>query len=431
MLARLRHHLPALGSILVRGLGVAAGFGVALLVGRNWGPEANGVYALVTQTAIFLATLVAGGMDLSVTRFFAATIGQGKRVAVQSFLRIVALTFGLVVVVVCTAWLGSDWLGVTDLFAPRGALALLSAMVVARALTRILGAALRAHGRYAFGQAIDGLFIPVIVLLALVSGLLADVGAALDLTAFAGGIAVACGFAASLAALRRGKDRLPAEIVPLRPMVVAAIPLWGLSLALSLTDWYGLATVAAQHGTHDAGLYRIAMQFASALSIVLMSLFSVFSPQVSAAHAIGDWPKVARLARSATRLGSALVVPPATILILAAPWILSFIGPEFAEASTMMRLAVFAQILGVMLGPPGLVLAMVGHERVVFAISVVCTGAMLVVTPIAALYLGATGVVLSLSAVTIARNVCEFTALRRLTGVNGLTGRFAPPARGA
>ena len=423
MLAALRHHLPALGSVAVRGLGVLAGFGTTFLIGRSWGPEANGVYALVTQTAIFLAIVAVGGLDLGVVRFFAAPLARGNRIAPASLWRTLALTAGLAGVVIAALLIVRAAFGAAILGPlPAAVLPALIVLLAARALIRALGAVLRAHGRYILGQAIDGLFIPAIIVVPLLAGLLPDVEAALGVTAAAALLSVAIGLAASLRAIRRPGRHAPVEHIPFKAMLAASVPLWALILAQYIADWYGLATVAAQLGTHEAGLYRVAMQFASAFTIVSMSLYNVYSPQVSAAHAIGDWDEVARLARSATRLGSLLVLPPALLLALAAPWVLSLIGPEFVAAGTAMRCAIAGQMLFVALGPPGLVLAMVGHERVLFAISLACMLAMLVLAPLAALHWGIVGVVLAISTVTVGRNLAEWLALRRLTGVNALTG---------
>ena len=425
MLATLRHHLPALGSVAVRGLGVLAGIGTTFLIGRNWGPEANGTYALVTQTAIFLAVVAVGGLDMGVVRFFAAPLARGNRIAVASLWRTLALTLALTTAVIAATLLvravfGPDLLGPL----PTAALPALIVLLAARALIRALGAVLRAHRHYLLGQAIDGLFIPAMIVTPLALGLLPDVEAALLATAAAGLLSVGIGFAASLRAIRGPGRHAPVEHIPFRALLVASVPLWALILAQVIADWYGLATVAAQLGTHEAGLYRVAMQFASAFTIVSVSLYNVYSPQVSAAHATGDWDEVARLARSATRLGSLLVLPPALLLALATPWVLSFIGPEFVAASTAMRCAIVGQMLFVALGPPGLVLAMVGHERVMFVISLACMGTMLVLAPLAALHGGIVGVVLAISAVTVGRNLAEWVALHRLTGVNALTGAY-------
>ena len=199
MLATLRHHLPALGSVAVRGLGVLAGFGTTFLIGRNWGPEANGTYALVTQTAIFLAVVAVGGLDMGVVRFFAAPLARGNRIAVASLWRTLALTLALTTAVIAATLLvravfGPDLLGPL----PTAALPALIVLLAARALIRALGAVLRAHRHYLLGQAIDGLFIPAMIVTPLALGLLPDVEAALLATAAAGLLSVGIGFAASL-----------------------------------------------------------------------------------------------------------------------------------------------------------------------------------------------------------------------------------------
>lgn len=432
MRLQIKRHSSALSAIFVRGLGVVAGFAITLAVGRNWGPEANGVYAIVTQTAIFVAVLVAGGLDVAIVRYFAAAIGRGHRVALASILYVLGITLALVSVAIviiqlCRGWL-TEFGGLPEI--SEGLISLLLAMIAARAFTRVLSGIARAYGYNVFGQAIDGLIIPAIVLGPLMLGLLPDVEATLEITAIAGVIAVVVGLIVCRTAFDRQTPHTPIEQVPIRSMLTAAVPLWGLGLALNISDWYGLTIVMAHQGPHDAGLYRVAVQFASAFTIVSVSLFGVYSPRISAAHATGDWRKVAQIASTATRLGTALVLPAGLLLVIAAPHILLPIGSEFVEGSTMMRVAVMGQVLCVALGPPGITLVMIGRERIVFAISVACMLWALLIAPIAAASLGALGVIISLSSANIIRSLAEFFVLRHLTGVNSITGRYSPPHHG-
>ena len=63
------------------------GFAITWFIGNRMGPVANGHYALITQTAMFLSVAAAGGIDLAMVRDFSAATAHGLRPARQSFIR--------------------------------------------------------------------------------------------------------------------------------------------------------------------------------------------------------------------------------------------------------------------------------------------------------------------------------------------------------
>ena len=67
-LGLLLRNKAALGALIVRGTGVTAGFALTYLIARWFGPEANGIYALIVQSAMFLSVVAVGGLDLAVVR---------------------------------------------------------------------------------------------------------------------------------------------------------------------------------------------------------------------------------------------------------------------------------------------------------------------------------------------------------------------------
>src|SRR5258705_7595800 len=80
-------HRQSLASLTMRAAGVLAGFVVTVLIGRWFGPRANGQYAIVTQTAMFLSIVAVGGLDLAVGREFSRTQAAGKKPGLRTFRR--------------------------------------------------------------------------------------------------------------------------------------------------------------------------------------------------------------------------------------------------------------------------------------------------------------------------------------------------------
>ncbi len=420
-LPALRHHLNSLISLAIRGTSIAAGFGVTLLIGRMFGPAANGHYALITQTGMFLSVVVVGGVDLAITREFSAAVASRLPIRTGSFLRVVGYTMLIAVTLGALLELGGRPL-LGRLFngeVPANSLTILMLIMLSRALTRTLGAVLRSQQDYSWGQSVEVLLIPVIVVVLLSLGSASDVEQVLWMTAIVG---LAVGVAAFFTCFRHVARSAAAFDVPMSRILKVALPLWGVAIFLNITDWYGLATVSHVLGVYSAGLYRVAAQVASVLSIITMGLFSIYSPQFAEAYASRDIPRLARLAKSASRLSTVFSLPLAVLLFLFAEPVLHLFGPEFVAGKGVLRIMVVGQAMFTITGQAGLLLAMTGHERINLMITIAGTALLLIAAPLAGKFAGLEGVAAGLALVMIGRNLASLYYVYRLHGINVLTG---------
>lgn len=420
---QLKRHMHSLVALAVRGLSVLVGFGVTFFIARQLGPVANGQYALITQTAMFLSVLAVGGIDMAVVREFSAAVARGIAIERATFVKVTLYSMSFALLIILILLLSGDHLLalIVKSAIPSGALVLLCMILVSRTLTRIMSAVLRSQKSYLLGQSVEVLLIPAVVLACIVFGWLRTIEDVLWGTAIAGLATGLIGIAASLKFTRADPSALR---VPMRAILRVAMPLWGVAIALNIADWYSLATVSAVMGVYDAGLYRVALQIGTVLSIVSMGLFSVFSAQISAAHAAGDRREVAHLSRSATWLSTVLVLPAAAVLLIFAEPILALIGPQFVEVANVLRVVVIGQTIYTITGPSGLTLALTGNERINLRITIISTGSLLIVAPIAAHLAGLLGVAAYVSLILVARNLASLIAVYRLEGINVMTGRI-------
>ena len=148
VLAYIKLHFQSLVSIAIRAASVVLGFLITYYIGHNFGPLANGQYALLTQTALFLSILAVGGMDLSVVRHFSATVAFKVPLARLSLLRALLYSLGAASLIVAL-------LGVTHSFIlqmmfkthmPVHGVMILAAMLAVRTTTRVTAAVLRSQG---------------------------------------------------------------------------------------------------------------------------------------------------------------------------------------------------------------------------------------------------------------------------------------------
>lgn len=410
----------------IRIFGVGLGYLIIIIIGRTWGPEANGVYALVTQTAMFLSMVAIGGLDLSAVRHLSAVEAQQARVSSGALVGLFALTAALILIpIALLAFGGPTILGwIVDGQFSALAIAALAMTLAARAVTRMVSAVLRTQGFFLIGQSFDIVVIPLLLIGILLAGLVASIDDLLSWMIVTGGASIMLAIGTMLTIhWQRAKGTIAERNVSVRAIMAGALPLWGVTVSATFADWYGLAVVTAQHGLADAGVFRVVMQIAVAFSIISTGLFAVYSPRLGAAQSLGDWDKVARLVRSATWLSAALILPAAIILAIFARPVLAIVGAEFTVGTIWLQIAIAGQFLFAVLGPAGLTLAMTGFARINFMITVTSLTALLILAPLAASQLGPLGVVICISLLLVLRNLASVIFVRTKLGINAFTGR--------
>ena len=90
---------------------------------------------------------------------------------------------------------------------------------------------------------------------------------------------------------------------------------------------------------------------------------TVSGPRLAAAYRNGRLADVLSTFRSATFLGSLLVVPLAAGLWVTSPWILGVFGPEFIAGAPVLQVLVLGAIVSAVAGPYGELLIAAGKEH--------------------------------------------------------------------
>jgi O-antigen/teichoic acid export membrane protein len=414
--------MASIVSLVIRGISILAGFAITWFIGHTMGPAANGQYALVTQTALFLSIVGLLGIDVAVVRHFSATVTSGILLNRMTMFRVAAIAMALMAIIALALWAGAGffWHRLFGNVVPLTMMPVVCILLVGRGGSRLFGAILRSQHAFKLGQVIDVALIPTIVALIVAVGLLHTVQQVLWVTALTAVGATIIGLFATLRHTAPGKATLQ---LPLRTILASSLPLWGSGIFANIGDWYGLFVAAKMLGAHETGLFRVAAQAAAIMQIVSLSLMSVYMPRISAASHSGDKAWLGRLTHSATRLSMVCGVPIAAILLIFAEPLLGLIGPEFVVSASVLRVLVIGQLAFTITGPGGIALAMTGHERLNLLITTASVVLLFVIVPMATHTLGLVGLAASMSALMVARNLTAFVLVWKVVGVNVMTGR--------
>jgi O-antigen/teichoic acid export membrane protein len=419
--ALLKRHFQSIMSLAIRGASVAAGFAVTVLIGRLFGPEANGHYALITQTAMFLSVVAVGGIDLAVTRKFSAAVAQNVLIERRSLIKILGYSLLFAAILILALYNGGT--PVMKLMfkgeVPQDAIPVLILIMISRTLTRLLGAVLRSQKAYIWGQCIEVLLIPSIVLVYIAIGLAPGVEQVLWMTALTG---LLVGFAAFLhvPALQHQQAG--------RAACADARDIAGRAASVGRGDlpqhrglvwprhrfrhaWHLRGGAVSRCG---AGCGHIDDHHDGAVQRVLAAVRR---------GPCGGQYEARRPSRGAgDRLSVIFCLPAAVLIFLFAGPVLRIFGPEFDQATTVLRIVIVGQAIYTMTGPSGLILAMTGHERTNLVQTIGSSALLLISAPLAARYGGLLGIAICMSAVVILRNLASIWSVRRLTGINVFAG---------
>lgn len=401
-LFKARYHTSTLLALIVRAASVIAAFAVTYLLGHQLGPEATGQYALVNQTAIFLAAIGLVGLDVSVVRHFSKAMAEKLPLTLRSLVRVLATGLGMLGAVIVVLWLGGDfaWDWLFGGTVPQQLFWTLCALSLARAGGQLLAGLLRSQGHTTMSQTFAALVIPAGTAAFLILGLADDVASALWAGALVGVGSIVIGIAMMARHVGHGTNVVD---IPLGPVLKSSLPLWGVGISMNLNQWYILYVAAQLFSAADVGLIRVSVQIASLLQIIGTTIFSVYSASISAAFHAQDPGKAARLARTAVRVSMAAAVPFTLAILFGGEFLLGLIGPEFVTALPLLWIMTIGNLAFVFFGPAGLVLAMSGKERANLAITVSGTAALLVCLPIAGRLWGLQGMTACMVVISILR----------------------------
>jgi len=356
-------------------LGAMGGLGFAYFTVLWSGAASYGNAELFLTVVTIVAVLGRLGLDGAVVRFFAAYQSENRWAAIREALRwsmvrvlLASVLLSVVVQLSCELW-GRTYTGefheAMRWFVPAA---------VMYAMAGFAAEALRGLGRmlpYAILQ--QG---PMLAAAAAVFVFTLDAPWALALAAIAWGVVGVVWLAIVLA----NSPRPPASLRTQDPSQVptqvhseiwaVAKPMWWSGALYLVMSWTDTLMVGHFMTSTDLGVYRFVFRFAALITFSQFAINAIAAPTFSALHAQNDGSEMKRSVRRIGWLNMAFATPVFGCLLLAAPWVTQFFGPEFTttEALTALLILAAAQWINALCGPVLYLLNMTGRERVALKI---------------------------------------------------------------
>jgi O-antigen/teichoic acid export membrane protein len=141
-------------------------------------------------------------------------------------------------------------------------------------------------------------------------------------------------------AFMRGKLPRTSRSMPLRPMLTFSLPLFVSSLTLTILNWADVLLVALMTLDYSlTGIYYIAANSITALSILWIPLTTTILPAVAAKHGLGKSDDVAGIMRVSSRYLMYMILPACLGLAAISRTALDFFyGPTYVEGALSLSI---------------------------------------------------------------------------------------------
>jgi O-antigen/teichoic acid export membrane protein len=337
--------------------GVAAAFGVQVLLGRTLPAGGLALVTIAVQVAFVASAGARFGMDVAAVRLVAIARGAGEPATLRSLVERCAGVAAVASVVAAAAIAA-----VAPLTGDRaGAIAIGAAGLPFIAVASVYLGATRGLKRMGPTLAVFWIGQPVVwIVLAAVA---IAAGGETDAAVAAYGVSWAIAAVAARALWRAataGMGDAQAPRAEVRAAIAYGLPRAPSALLAQALFWGDLFVLA--HYRHGASLdaYAAAGRVSQLVLLFLTSANLIFAPFAADLHARGERARLDALFKQATRWALAGTLPAAIVLAVAAPEALRAFGPGYDQGATPLRIMLVGQTVNVATGGVAFVLIMVG-----------------------------------------------------------------------
>ncbi len=358
----------AIGSFIVKTLGVGALFLSQVCLARMMGAQNYGQYIYVLTWMNFLVLAGKAGFDIASVRYVAAYHGVGEWGLLKGFLRRgsqIAMTASMLISLLAAlcVWFFRNAIG--HEFAGLFWISFLILPVAA--FSAILGAYLLGLKRVVLAQAPTQIFTPLL----LTTGVFVIW---LSLDKNPGALAVmtthlVTGVMVFMALAWLWRASLPGKMAEARPLYRTkewshtALSMFLIVGLFGVVEHAGVIIVGAFHGSTAAGIYSAASKVAALTAFGLIVMNTIAAPMISQLYSGKRFGELQRVV-SLTALGSFLIAAPTGLaLLLFRKEILELFGEEFSSGQTALLIMTAGQLINALAGPVGNFMIMTDRER--------------------------------------------------------------------
>ncbi|MGV9012082.1 MAG: flippase [Flavobacteriales bacterium] len=348
-------------------LGLLFTYGLMLAIARRFGPEGNGYYNLYTAWMAVLGVLATLGLSSSNVRSVAEYGAKGEwgrlRPLHNGVLRAV-LPFSVVLGLLFLGWRELAMRGIMgDGGIAPGVMIAMALGLPFSALLLVNVEFIRGTKRVAVSEllrspAVLGFTLLVVLL---VPG---DAMTPVVVTACVTAVFGLVGFylVRRYVAMIEAKHQAKPLTINMREHMALALPMIVTALSSSLNGRLDTIMLAWYRSSDIIGIYGTAVKISIGIEFVIGAIKTIAMPKIAEMYHAGKHEELRDTLDYAAKLVFWTTAPISVVLIVFAAPIMGFVGPEFTEGATVLRIMTIAHFISASSGMVGAFLNMTGGQ---------------------------------------------------------------------
>ena len=351
-------------AFILKVIGAGFSFGFSVLLARQFGADGAGIYYL-SLTVINIGTIIGRrGLGNSLIRFIAGNVATENWSAVkgvyQEAMRLALLT---AIVTSAAVFIFASWLAEGIFLKPEVAPSLrwMSLSILPTTIFMLHAEAFKGLKRIRDSQLVDGLGLPFLSFLGLyiLNGTWDILGAvwAYTLSTFLVGFIAIWLWHTSIPQLKSVRGTFYKL-----ELLKSSTPLFWVTIMQFISARIATFFLGIWGTTADVGVFNIASRTTILISYILLAVNSIASPKIATFCQQKDFES---LRKSVVHIAQLMVLfaGPLLLIILSLPeQVMKLFGEEFIVGANLLIVLVIGQIINLMTGPVGPLLAMSGNE---------------------------------------------------------------------
>jgi len=365
-------------AFVLRLVGMLFSYFFTLLITRNFGSSAMGVFALSSTVLSVVSIFSRLGLDTALMRFTAEHASQGNNGAVKAFyVNALKVVVPFSILLSCLLFFSSPF--IAEYIFKKASLAypfkIISIAILPMTLIFIDAQCLRGLNKireFSFLQNISNFMFATIIL-----------GCAhffyrgddVPLMAFVAGTFLGA-FSGSLLWLKN-IGPAPASHTGgsgAGSMLRVSLPMLLSTSMFFIMQWTDTIILGVFRTEAEVGIFSVSLKVATVASMTLIAVNSMAAPQFAKFYGKKDMESLEKTVRHTTKLIFWTSLPALVIIFLMPTYILGFFGEEFKKGAVALLLLTAGQFINAISGSVGALLNMTGRQRVFQHIMLAATG---------------------------------------------------------
>lgn len=353
-------------SFVLRIAGITMGYLFILLISRNLGAAAVGIFTLAFTVLQIASIFGRFGLDTALLRLVSESVAHNKMSeAAGSYLKATLFAFFLALFISVAIYLSSETIaaGVFSNLELTRAFEIAAVGVVPMTLTYLNFETMRAMKKireYAFFQNVST-FLVATVLLFFILG--TDSGTTVTIAVFIVAVYVTW-FFSQYKVMKFFRFKLTMQGREIFSMLKVSFPMMVASSLMLIMGWTDTIMIGIFMDENSVGVYSVALKVATVTSITLMAINSMSAPKFAEFYAKNDMISLQNVVSHASKLIFWTSLPILLICVMFPEFILGIFGHDFKMAAWALIVLCIGQFVNAASGSVGYILQMTGKEKV-------------------------------------------------------------------